>query len=115
MTRENAIQRLRMVLEYYNNRILSLTEVELELYELAVYFEPAEYLAMLPDSLRRELAKIAASPLPLREDWFVIEGVCVRPDKIEAYKLDKVAREDRQYEGICKLHKYFTDHGKIVT
>jgi hypothetical protein len=114
MNREDAIKRLRMVLEYHSKGILSLTEVELELCELAVYFDAVEYLAMLPDPLRRELAKIAESPLPRREDWSFIEGVCVRPERIEAYQREKRAREDRQYVGICKLHKYFTDDGNVV-
>ena len=114
MNREDATKRRGIVLEYHNNGILSLTQVELELYQLAAYFEPAELLAMLPDALRQELAKLAASPLPRREDWSFIEGVCVRPEHIEAYKREKRAREDRQYEGICKLHKYFTAHGNVV-
>ena len=68
MTREDAIQRLHMVLEYYNNGTLPLSEGGLRLYEFAAYYEPAEYLAMLPDSLRREQAKIAARP---RRDYLL--------------------------------------------
>ena len=116
MTREEAIQKLQAIVEYYNSKKLTFREVDLEIYESAALIEPAQLVAMLPQSVQREVRQEVAKIAPLfrREDWSTIEGVCVRPERIEAYIKDKELREDRQYEGICKLHKYFTEHGKTV-
>jgi len=114
MTLEEAIQKLQAVVEYYNTKTLTLHEVELRIYEFAAFIEPPQLTAMLPDSLRRELANMASRPLLRREEWSTIEAVCVRPERIEIYKKEKKLREDRQYEGICRLHKYFTEYGSSV-
>lgn len=114
MRPQDAIQELQTVVEHYQKGILTVSGAALRIYELAAFIEPDQLVAVLPDSLRREIAEIALRPLMRREDWRTIEGVTEWPGRKEAYKLEKNAREDRQYEGMCKLHKYFTEHGKPV-
>jgi hypothetical protein len=111
MTTEDAKQRLEEFLAYQKRGIFTSSEAYIRLCELAAFIDPKDLLDTIPESLRQELALIGTRPLPRREDYFTIEGVTVRPERLAAYQLDKQAREDRQYEGLSKLHAYFTRHG----
>jgi len=77
------------------------------LYELAAVIEPKELLDAIPQSLRRELVQIRTRPLPRREDYSTIEGLTVRPESMQSYLRDRQTREDRQYQGLSRLHEYF--------
>ena len=107
---EEIRRRLQANIDFYNRAAWSIRGVELVAYELAGYIEPAEVLALLPESVQHEIAKIAVHPFPRREDWLVVESVCVERGKMEAYLRAREVREDKQYEGMCKLYEHFTGH-----
>jgi hypothetical protein len=99
---------LRKFLEYYERGWLVAGEACIRLYELAASIEPEQLLAAIPEHLRRELREAASRPLIPRKDWFTIMGGTVRPQDVESYARHKKAQEDRQYEGLCRLHRYFS-------
>ncbi|MDR3460195.1 MAG: hypothetical protein P4N60_22435 [Verrucomicrobiae bacterium] len=108
MTSEDAPKRLQEFLTYYERGIFTSSEASIRLYELAAFIEPSQLLAMIPERLRKELSSIGANPLLPREDWSTIEGCTVHPRDLESYRRDKQSREDRQYEGLSRLHAYFS-------
>jgi hypothetical protein len=105
---ENASERLLSFLNSYASGHFSVTEAEIRIFEYAAYLEPEHIVSILPMQLRNELAKIVLRPALRREEWSVLEGVCVRPQDVEAYTRDKIAREDKQFQGMCKLYEYFS-------
>lgn len=110
MTIEDARKRLEEFLDYQKRSFFTVSEAYIRLCELAAVIEPKELLDAIPESLRRELALIGTRPLPRREDYSTIEGVTVRPGKMQSYLQNKRERENRQYQGLLRLHEYFTKH-----
>lgn len=111
MNSEDASKQLEKFLEYYERGLLlGIGDACLRLYELAALIEPEDLLSAIPELLRHELRKDASGPLMSREEYQPIEGVTVHPKNWESYSRERKAREDRQYEGLCRLHRYFATY-----
>jgi hypothetical protein len=108
MTAEDAPKRLQEFLAYYQRGVFSRGEAFSRLCELAAFIEPGELLAAIPKELHNELSSIGSSPLLPRKDWYILEGGSVHPRDWESYRRDKQMQEDRQYEGLSRLHAYFS-------
>jgi hypothetical protein len=110
MTTEKATQRLQMLLELYSRGTLTTNLVEIEIYEIAVYIEPLQLVTMLPDSLHHEMATMTSYPLLRREDWFTTGSSCGFTRYTDADRQKWREREDKKYEGFCRLYRYFIEH-----
>jgi len=115
MKPEESSKQLEKILEYYERGWLGMGEACPRLYELAALMEPQLLLRAIPEPLRDELRQDVSGPLMSREEYSTIEGVTVHPKDWESYSRERKAREDRQYEGLCRLHRYFaTDETKSI-
>jgi hypothetical protein len=106
MTSDEGRQQLQAVSEQYQKGMITMGGACNRLYQIAAFLEPQEVLASIPESIRVELVELGTRPLPGREDFFVLEGVVVRPGNAEQYRGAQPERENNQYKGLCRLHEY---------
>jgi len=112
-TNDDPQVRLKRFLEYYERGVFGVNEACIWLYDIAASIEPKELLEAIPEKLQKQLESDATGELMSREDYFIIEGATVTD--IESYSRNKKVREDRQYQGLVRLHKYFSERNKEAT
>ncbi|MCX6852351.1 MAG: hypothetical protein NTY98_25960 [Verrucomicrobia bacterium] len=99
-------------LEYYNRGYINRPWLFAVTYGFAASGSIDDLLVGFPPDLQNDFVDSCSNPPPGREKWIIVESSCRTPGTEEqeaAYYKQLKERDDRSYQGYCRLHEYF--HG----